>query len=92
MWQEFQEMLAEMVSATSGVEPEPNTSTSTDPSGSSPPWVLRTYCQHTGDYMRLMMESGMDLTLGEDRVARLITEVYSSHAYFIAYINFPIHS
>ena len=78
----------EKASATLGVEPEPSTGTSTDPSGSSPPQVLRTYHQHMTDYMRLMMESGMDLTLSEDRVALLITEVYSSHAYFIAYINF----
>ena len=54
-----------MVSATSGVEPEPSTGISTDPSGSSPPQVLRTYCQHMADHMRLMMESGMDLNLGQ---------------------------
>ena len=70
-------MLVEMVSATSGVEPEPSTRASTDPSESFPPHILRTHCQHTADYMRLMMESGMDLTLGEDRAAALITEVYS---------------
>ena len=77
MWQEFQKMLMETVSATSGVEPEPSTSTSTDPSGSYRPQVLRTHCQHTADYMRLMMESGMDLTMGKDRAALLITKVYS---------------
>ena len=92
MQQEFQKMLVETVSATSEMELEPSTDTRTDPSGSSPPWVLRTYHQHTADYMRLMMESGMDLTLGKDRVALLITEVYSSNAYFIPYINLPIHS
>ena len=62
---------------TSGVELKPSTSTSTNPSGSSPPWVLRTHCQHMADYTRLMMESGMDLTMGEDRAAPLITEIYS---------------
>ena len=78
MWQEFRKTLAETVSATSGVEPEPSTSTSTDPSGSSPPQVLRTHHQHMADYMKLMMESGINLTMGEDRAAALITEVCSS--------------
>ena len=36
MWQEFWQTLAETVSTTSGAEPEPGTSTSTEPSGSSP--------------------------------------------------------
>ena len=67
----------ETVSARSGVELEPSTSTSTDSSGSSPPQVLRTHCQHTADYMKLMMESSMDLTMGEDRAVPLITEVCS---------------
>ena len=77
MWQEFWKTLVETVSATSGIELEPSTSTSTDPSGSSPPWVLRTHCQHMADYMKLMMERGMDLTMGEDRAAPLITKICS---------------
>ena len=31
--------------------------------------------QHTADYIRLMMQEGMELPMGEDRVAPLITEV-----------------
>ena len=34
-----------------------------------------THDQHTADYIRLMMQEGMDLPLGEDRAAPLITEV-----------------
>ena len=77
MCQEFQKTLAETVSATSGVEPEPSTSTSTDPSGSSPPWVLRTHHQHMAAYTKLMKESSMDLTMGKDRAAPLIIKVCS---------------
>ena len=73
MWQEFWKTLAETVSSTSGAEREPSTSTSTEPSGSSP-WVLRMHRQHATDYMKLMMESGINLTMGEDRAAPLITE------------------
>ena len=58
-------------------EPEPSTSASTKPSGSSPQ-VLRMHRQHATDYAKLMMESGMALTMGEDRAASLITEVCSS--------------
>ena len=77
MWQEFWKILAETVLTTSGAEPEPSTSTSTKPSESSPPQVLRTHCQHMADYIKLMMESSMDLTMGEDRAALLITKVCS---------------
>ena len=74
MWQEFWKTLAETISATSGVELEPSTSPSTEPSGSSLPWVLRTHKWHTADYTKLMLESGM----GEDWAAPLIPEVCSS--------------
>ena len=50
---------------------------STEPSGSSTQ-VLRMHRQHAADYMKLMMESGINLTIGEDRAALLITEVCCS--------------
>ena len=78
MQQEFQESLAKTASIIPATESEPSTGTSTDLIGSSPPWVLRTHQQHVADYTRLMMEGGMDLTMGEDRAAPLITEVCSS--------------
>ena len=67
----------ETISTTSGAEPEPSTSTSTEPSGFFPQ-VLRMHRQHATDYTKLMMECGINLTMGEDRAALLITEVCSS--------------
>ena len=42
---------------------------------SSPPRVICTHCHHLADYIKLFMEKGEELTLGEDRAAPLITEV-----------------
>ena len=46
-------------------------------SSTARPWVLCTHDQHATDYVRIMMESGMDLSMGEDKSALLITEVWS---------------
>ena len=64
-------------SITLRVEPGPSTSTSTESNGSSPPQVLKTQQQHVAAYTKMMMEGGMELTMGEDRSAPLITEVCS---------------
>ena len=45
------------------------------PSTDKKPRVLHMHDQQTTDYMRLMMEAGMDLPMGEDRAAPLITQV-----------------
>ena len=37
--------------------------------------MLCTHDQHAADYVTLMMEEGMDLPMGEDRAAPLITKV-----------------
>ena len=58
-------------------EPEPSTSMSTEPHDTSPPRVLWTHHQHAADYVRLMIEEGEDLALGEDGADPLITEVFS---------------
>ena len=58
-------MLVESI--TLRVEPEPSTSTSTESHGSSPQ-VLKTQKQHATAYTEIMMEGGMELTLGEDRL------------------------
>ena len=55
MQQEFQISLTKMASVDSRAESEPPDVTSTDPSGTFPPQVLRTYLQHAADYSRLMM-------------------------------------
>ena len=54
---------------------DPTTGIETAPSHKEKPRILQTYDQHTADYVRLMMEEGMDLPMGEDRVAPLMTEV-----------------
>ena len=66
MRQEFRTMLTRAaVVASSDAEPEPSTSTRTEPNGSSFPRVLQTHQQHSADYVRLMMEEDGDLTMGE---------------------------
>ena len=47
----------------------------TTPSTNEKPRVLHMHDQNHAGYMRLMMETGMDLPMGEDRGAPLITEV-----------------
>ena len=86
--QEFRSLLGEaaMVSQT---EEEPIESVSMATHSTSPPRVLWTHQQHVADYVRLLMEKGEDLTLGEDWAAPLITEVCS---YMFPMINSPIHS
>ena len=75
MHQDFKNTLAETI--TSRVEPEPSTSTSTESQRSAPPWTLKTPQQHGTAYTKIIMESGMKLTMGEDRAALRITEVCS---------------
>ena len=47
----------------------------TAPSNKEKHRILCTHDQHTADYVRIMIEEGMDLPMGEDRAAPLITEV-----------------
>ena len=47
----------------------------TSSSANEKPQVLHTHDQHATDYVRIMMEAGMNLPTGEDRAAPLITEV-----------------
>ena len=54
---------------------DPTTGIKTAPSNKEKPRILCTYDQHTADYVRIMMEEGMDLPMGEDRAALLITKV-----------------
>ena len=46
------------------------------PSSTARPQVLCTHDQHATDYTRIMMEAEMNLPMGEDRAALLVTEVY----------------
>ena len=47
----------------------------TSPSATEKPQVLHTCDQHAANYVRLMMEAGMNLPMGEDRLVPLITKV-----------------
>ena len=57
---------------------EPQEGISTDPSTLLPPWVLHTHQQHTTNYVWLMMEAEISLSMGEDQSVPLITEVSPS--------------
>ena len=78
--------LTKTASVDSKAESEPPAGTTTDPSGSSPPQVLKTYQQYAVDYTRLMMQNKRILTMGEDRAPPFITEEFFSM--FLAYIGF----
>ena len=54
---------------------DPTMGIETAPSNKERPRILCTRGQHTADYIRIMMEEGMDLPMGEDRVVPLITKV-----------------
>ena len=47
----------------------------TSPSSTAKPRVLCIPDQYATDYIRIMMEAGMNLPMGEDRAAPLITEL-----------------
>ena len=50
---------------------DPTTGIDTAPSQKEKPWILQTHDQHTADYVRLMMQEGMN----QGRAVPLITEV-----------------
>ena len=54
---------------------EPWEGIDTSSSSTARPQVLCTHDQHAMDYIRIMMEAGMDLPMGEDWAVPLITEV-----------------
>ena len=56
---------------------EPLEGIDTSPSSTARPQVLCIHDQHAADYIRIMMELGMSLPTREDRLAPLITEVWS---------------
>ena len=57
---------------------EPPEGIDTSPSSTTRPRVSCTHDQHATDYIRIMMELGMNLPMREDSSAPLITEVWSS--------------
>ena len=75
LWQRFQNSFPQAVAESEQPCEDPTTGIETAPSHKEKPRTLQTHDQHTANYVGLMMEEGMDLPMGEDRVAPLITEV-----------------
>ena len=71
----FQESIPQAVDEMEQSTSDPMEGIDTNPSPNEKPRVFQTHDQHATDYVRLMMEEGMSLPMGEDRAALLITEV-----------------
>ena len=78
MRQEFKQRLGEAATSSQVQEEEPSESDGTEAQSGSTPRVVHSNSQHLADYIRIYLEEGEMLTLGEDRTAPLITEVYFS--------------
>ena len=74
MRQEFQKTLVKTSVSLQSEETEPE-GESTEICSSSPPRVIHLHYQHLTDYVKLFMEEGKELTMGEDWVAPLIREI-----------------
>ena len=83
MRQEFKQRLGEAATSTQVEEEELPESKGTETWSDPPLRVVWSHRQYLADYIRISMEEGEMLTLGEDRAAPLITEVYysSSHVF-----------
>ena len=75
MQKQFQESIPQTVDEMEQSTSHPTERIETNPLPNEKPRVFQTHDQHAANYVRLMMEEGMDLPMGEDRVAPLITEV-----------------
>ena len=74
MRKKFRESLKDTMAGSHTPEPEPLKGNSTEPHSISPPQVLRLYHQHLADYVRLFMEEGEEMSMGEDWAALLVTD------------------
>ena len=68
-------MKATMMESQIPPEPEPAEGDSTVPSETSPQ-VLKSHHWHLTDYVKLFLEEGEDLSMGDDWGASLVTEVF----------------
>ena len=75
MRQEFKESLEDTVVGSPVPGSGPLESESTEAHSSSPPWVICSCHQHLVDYVKIFMKEGEELTVGEDQLASLVTEV-----------------
>ena len=77
MRQDFKEgMTATMMESQIPPEPEPAEGDSTVPSETSAPKVLKYHHWHLADYVKLFLEEGEVLSMGDDWAAPLVTEVF----------------
>ena len=74
MRQKFRESLKDTMAGSQAPEPEPLEGDSTEPCSVSPSWVLKLHHQHLADYVRLFMEEGEEMSMGEDWATPLVTE------------------
>ena len=102
MRQEFRCTLGKVVISSQVAEAETQEGKVTKIHSDSPPRVTHIHCQHMADYIKLFMEHGERLTLGEDWATPLITEVHSYYfccpniftdiyAFILHPINFDTH-
>ena len=75
MQKQFQVSIPQAVDETEQSKSDPTEGIDTNPSPNEKPRVLKTHDQHAANYVRLMMEEGLNPLMGEDRAAPLITEV-----------------
>ena len=68
-------MLSKTVATLQSEETEPLEGNSTETHSSYPPSVIHSHYQHLVDYVKLFMEEGEELTLGENQMAPLVTEI-----------------
>ena len=71
----FQESIPLTVDEMGQSTSDPKEGIDTNPLPNEKPRVLQTHDQHAADYVRLMLEEGMNLSMGEDRATPLITKV-----------------
>ena len=64
LWQRFQDSLPQAGAESEQPGENPTTGIETAPSHKEKPTILLTHDQHTANYIRLMMEEGMDLPMG----------------------------
>ena len=76
MREEFKQKMGETTSSTQSAEEELPESEDIVIHDESPPHIIQTHHQHLDNYVKMGAEEGVVLTLGEDRAATLIIEVY----------------
>ena len=92
MRQEFRESLKDTVAGCQVAEPEPLEGDSMEPISVSPTWVIKMHCRHLADYVKLFIEEGEGLTMGEAQDPLGYRGIFSFHfsliIYFLDHLDF----